>query len=93
MPYDNYVVSPVTGSCPAAPAPCPSIEDPVYPAVAAGDDANALIAWQQSYPPNPSDQDVWGDIVTPYQVPEPSTTTLLGFGTALLVTLARRRNR
>jgi hypothetical protein len=91
VPYDNYVVSPVTGTCPPAPAGCLSNEDPVYPAVAADDASNALIAWEQKYPPNPTDHDVWGEIVTPNEVPEPGSTAMLGAGVALLAVLARRR--
>jgi MYXO-CTERM domain-containing protein len=91
VPYDNYVVSPVTGTCPPAPAGCLSLEDPVYPTVAAGDDSNALVAWEQKYPPNPTDHDVWGDIVTPSEVPEPGGTAMLGAGVLLLIALARRR--
>jgi len=93
VPYDNYVVSPVTGTCPPAPAGCVSEEDPVYPAVAAADDSNALVAWQQQYPPNPSDHDVWGEVVEPTDVPEPDQLTALGAGIALIFMLSRRRRR
>lgn len=65
--------------------------DPVYPAVAADDDSNALVAWEQKYPPNPTDHDVWGDIVTPSEVPEAGGTAMLDAGVLLLIALSRRR--
>ena len=63
----------------------------MYPAVAADDDGNALVAWEQKFPLNPTDHDVWGDIVTPSEVPEAGGTVMLGAGVLLLIALSRRR--
>jgi len=93
VPHDNFVVSPVTGTCPPAPAGCLSNEDPSYPAVAADDVDNAIVVWQQKYLPNPVDIDVFGEILEPIDVPEPSGSLSLGAGLVLLFTLARRRRR
>jgi hypothetical protein len=76
------------GTCPPAPAGCLSNEDPSYPAVAAAD---AIVVWQQKYSPNPVDIDVFGEILEPIDVPEPSGSLSLGAGLVLLFTLARRR--
>jgi hypothetical protein len=88
-PYDNFVVSDTTGSCPPAPAWCTSDQDPVLPAIATDTGQGGLVVWEQLYPPAPTDHDIFGDLVQP--VPEPGLITMLLPGVGLLAVLDRRR--
>lgn len=62
LPHLNQVLSPVTGSC-TPDSPCLSEEDPVFPDIAAAGlyaPGPPVIVWQETWVPNPSDQDVRG---------------------------------
>lgn len=64
-PYNNVVLSQVSGSCPPQATPlipgtCPSAEDPAYPDVAAISGTAAAVVWEQ----NPNNPDIRGDVFT-----------------------------
>ena len=90
-PYPNHVVSDITCPCPASPAPCQSDQDPVFPAIVANGGSGAMVVWEQQYPPNQVDHDIFGDMVQP--VPEPGQLAMLVPGLGLLHAIARQRQR
>ena len=60
----NVIISDVTGPICTTGHWCPSAEDPDFPSVAAMNGYSAVVIWQQKYPPNPTDYDIWGDFFT-----------------------------
>ncbi len=64
LPYNNSVLTYVTGTCPPA-GPCFSEQDPVFPDVAAAKGFGAIAAWHEKFATNPSDLDVHGSVLGP----------------------------
>lgn len=64
LPYDNTVLSYVTGTCPPT-GPCFSEQDPVFPDVSANGGFGGIAVWEEKYAPNPTDHDIYGELLNP----------------------------
>ncbi len=71
LPYDNTVLTYVTGSCTAGSA-CFSEQDPMFPDVAANKGWGGVAVWHEKYAPDPADLDLYGERLDP---PAPANDT------------------